>query len=186
MQVIVCKEGHYYDSNKYRECPVCKRNAQRMEGDKTESKSSPSLEPRRVQPQYMEWKEAAEIADPNRTQMEQEELPINSYITGWLVCVEGPERGRDYRLRAGFNRIGRSHKMDVCIFEDDGISRNTHCSIVYEYRKNQFLLVPEGMTWKAEELLEGPVELVNGDRFKIGDTVLEFIAFCRGQIKWER
>ena len=26
-----------------------------------------------------------------------------SCVTGWLVCVEGPERGRDYRITHGMN-----------------------------------------------------------------------------------
>ena len=36
------------------------------------------------------------------------------YVTGWLVCVAGPEKGRDFRLHYGFNRIGRSYQMDIC------------------------------------------------------------------------
>ena len=55
----------------------------------------------------------------------------NDFVTGWLVCTKGAERGRDYRLHYGFNRIGRGLMMDVCILEDEMISRNMHCSVVY-------------------------------------------------------
>ena len=36
-------------------------------------------------------------------------------VVGWLVCLEGPDRGHDYPLRAGTNAIGRSPSMEVCI-----------------------------------------------------------------------
>lgn len=185
MQIVVCKQGHYYDSSKFKECPTCNRGApQQTVSPPTGGTENQSA--RMVQPQFTEWTKATQASDPNRTQQEYKERSVNSYITGWLVCVEGAECGRDYRLRAGFNRVGRSHKMDVCIFEDDGISRDTHCSIVYDNRKNCFALVPGvgSMTWKGDELIEKPVELLSGERFRIGDTVLEFIAFCRDNVKW--
>lgn len=137
----------------------------------------------------MDWKNASEASDENRTRMgeAQDELRSHWFVTGWLVCVEGPERGRDYRLRYGFNRIGRNHEMDVCIFEDEEITRETHCSVVYEERSNRFLLVPgQGtLTWMGEELVEGPCEIFNGSRFQIGRSILELITFCRDGVTWE-
>lgn len=176
MKIIQCNEGHFYDGDKYEACPVCRK------GKVTEV--------RRPSPQFMEWENASRVSDLHRTVQDYEaEAPVlHSFVTGWLVCVKGPERGRDYRLKHGFNQIGRSHRMDVCIFEDDGISRDAHCSVVYEDRKNQFLLVPGtgSLTWKEGALVEAPVPLKSGERFQIGETELEFIAFCRDDIKWEK
>ena len=36
-------------------------------------------------------------------------------VVGWLVCVTGKSRGKDYRLKAGFNRIGRNPDMDILL-----------------------------------------------------------------------
>lgn len=138
---------------------------------------------------YTGWKEAGDATDENRTRLGglDAEFVRRCFVTGWLVCTEGPEKGRDYRLRYGFNRIGRDHQMDVCIFEDEGISRDAHCCIVYEDKKNRFQLVPgQGtLTWLEGRLLEKPQELFGGERFTIGSTTLEFVAFCRNGVTWE-
>lgn len=190
MKIEQCGRGHFYDSEKYIKCPFCYTDEdvrKKIPESPATQMRNQTAQPRKSDSGYMQWKEAEEASEVDRTMMEAPELMTHYYTTGWLVCVEGPEKGRDYRLRYGFNQIGRSHKMDVCIFEDDGISRTAHCSVVYENRKNRFLLVPGNgsMTFMEDALLEKPVLLHNGDRFQIGDTVLEFIAFCRDDIKWE-
>ena len=43
-------------------------------------------------------------------------------VVGWLVCVTGPNTGRDYRLFARINTIGRAEKNDVCLKGDNTIS----------------------------------------------------------------
>lgn len=140
-------------------------------------------------PSFTDWRQAFEASDQNRTYRGEdlEELRSSCFVTGWLVCTEGPEKGRDYRIRYGFNKIGRSYEMDICIFEDQEISRETHCCVVYESRSNRFLLVPgQGtLTWLEGELVEEPRELFSGQRFRIGETTLEFVAFCRNGVTWE-
>lgn len=64
----------------------------------------------------------------------------NDYVTGWLVCLKGPEKGRDYRLHHGFNRVGRGLGMDVAIMDDPAVSRDCHCSVVYDGVGNRFSL----------------------------------------------
>lgn len=51
-------------------------------------------------------------------------------VVGWLVCVNGEEKGRDYRLIRGRNRIGRDSDMDVTIRKDQKVTREEHCSVV--------------------------------------------------------
>ena len=36
-------------------------------------------------------------------------------VVGWLVCVNGPEKGNDYRLKAKINTIGRGEGNDVSL-----------------------------------------------------------------------
>ena len=43
-------------------------------------------------------------------------------VVGWLVCVNGEEKGRDYRLIRGRNRIGRDSDMDVTIRKGSSFS----------------------------------------------------------------
>ena len=42
-------------------------------------------------------------------------------VVGWLVCVNGEEKGRDYRLIRGRNCIGRDSDMDVTIRKDQKV-----------------------------------------------------------------
>lgn len=109
------------------------------------------------------------------------------FIVGWLVCVEGPERGRDYRLHQGFNRIGRDYQMDVAVMEDSSISREPNCSVVYDDRNNKFYAVQQNgaIAYLNGELLQGAQQLQTGDMIKIGNSALEFVAFCREGRVWE-
>ena len=160
-----------------------------------------------------DWIPAREAADENRTgsQYAESSVLFHCYTTGWLVCSDGPEKGRDYRLRSGLNRIGRRYDLEVCLFEDQGISRDGHGGVVYEEKSNTFYLVPgegtatyviapdESLSADSEEgampdsrtsagpkeaLLTEPAILESGDRFRIGETTLEFIAYCREGVTW--
>ena len=63
-------------------------------------------------------------------------------VVGWLVCVNGEEKGRDYRLIRGRNCIGRDSDMDVTIRKDQKVTREEHCSVVYDEKSNLTFLVP--------------------------------------------
>ena len=107
-------------------------------------------------------------------------------VVGWLVCLEGPERGRDYRLHVGQNLVGRAFSMDVALNEDTKVSRERHCSVVYEPLQNRFFLVPgEGTaTYLGDTLLTVSVAIQDGDTIRIGDTTLVFVPFCREGFTW--
>jgi hypothetical protein len=48
-------------------------------------------------------------------------------VVGWLVCIKGTNKGRDYRLHSDLNKLGRAPNMDVCIEGDEAIARENHC-----------------------------------------------------------
>lgn len=112
----------------------------------------------------------------------------NDYVTGWLVCLEGPEKGRDYRLHHGFNRIGRSFEMDVQVIDDPAVTREGHCAVVYDDRQNQFSVVPTSgaLTYYNGQLLTGPERLKSGDEISLGNSRFEFVPFCREGRVWEK
>lgn len=112
----------------------------------------------------------------------------NDYVTGWLVCLEGPEKGRDYRLHHGFNRIGRSFNMDVQVIDDPAVTREGHCSVVYDDRQNQFSVIPSSgaLTYYNGQLLTGPERLKIGDEISLGNSRFEFVPFCREGRIWEK
>lgn len=112
----------------------------------------------------------------------------NDYVTGWLVCTAGPEKGRDYRLHHGFNRIGRDMGMDVQVMDDPTITRKNHCSVVYDDRSCRFSVVPASgaLTYYNNELLTKSEILKSGDEIKLGESTFVFIPFCKEGRVWER
>ena len=111
----------------------------------------------------------------------------NDYVTGWLVCVKGPEKGRDYRLHHGFNRLGRGLAMDVQIMEDGAISRDCHCSVVYDGKGNQFSLLPGNgtLTYRKGRLVTEPERLEDGDEITAGESSFVLVFFCREGRVWD-
>jgi len=109
-------------------------------------------------------------------------------VVGWLVCIEGEDRGRDYRLHSERNFIGRSEKMDVCIRGDETISRENHAVISFNPRNNAFKLQPgdgRGLVYLNGEDLDVPLPLEPYDVLELGQTRLMFIPFCGERFKWE-
>ncbi len=111
----------------------------------------------------------------------------NDYVTGWLVCLKGPEKGRDYRLHHGFNRVGRGLGMDVAIMDEPAVSRDCHCSVVYDGVGNHFSLVPGNgtLTYLRGDLVSEPRQLSEGDEITIGGTCLVLVPFCREGRVWD-
>lgn len=116
----------------------------------------------------------------------QKQLGIDP-VVGWLVCVEGVEKGRDYRLHADNNYIGRDPSMDVCISGDETISRARHAVITYDFESKTFYLTPKD--GRSNPCLNGKpvmtmVELKANDRIRLGQTTLLFFPLCSDAFDW--
>ena len=208
MAIIKCSNGHYYDSDKYPQCPHC-GNFSLDEDDRTMSaRDLPTFDPADDDKTVSLVQGMAGVASvvPNYG---NSSLPVNGsafagrddgektigiyeaekgakYIVGWLVCISGPVRGRDYRLYPGFNRIGRDYGLNVAVMEDQGMSREAACSVVYDERGNKFYAVQQqaATAYLNGTLLAGAVELSSGDVIKAGTSEFEFVAFCREGRVW--
>ena len=71
MKLTKCENGHFYDSDKYPECPYCNTDLLR---DRSIVRTGEAEQPAAV--------ETAAPAGP---------------VTGWLVVLDGPAKGRDLR-----------------------------------------------------------------------------------------
>lgn len=112
----------------------------------------------------------------------------NYLVTGWIVCIDGPDEGYSYNLHYGYNTIGCGLENQICLSKETGASEATHCSIVYEDHKNQFYLLtePEQTVYLNGECESKPMRLVNGDLICVGEDVFELVTFCRGERKWKK
>jgi hypothetical protein len=108
-------------------------------------------------------------------------------VVGWLVCIEGENKGESYELQVGNNFIGRSSLMDVVILDDKKISRDKHAMIVYDPDGGNFLVLPgesKGLSYLNHELILQAKNLKTYDEIKLGDSTLLFVAFCGDKFSW--
>ena len=118
--------------------------------------------------------------------------PINGVsgfdpVVGWLVCVKGPNRGRDYRLHSGTNFIGRSKEMDVCIENDQTISKKNAASISYDDRSKTFFIQKgevRNLLYLNGKPVRSDADIVAYDRLEIGSTELVFLPLCGENFDW--
>lgn len=109
-------------------------------------------------------------------------------VVGWVVVMEGPGKGNSIEIGAGANAIGRGSNQQIQLdFGDDKISRERHAIIVYEPEARQFFVQNgevRNLTYVGGKVVLGAVELNGGETIKIGDTHLQFVAFCGPGFSW--
>ena len=106
---------------------------------------------------------------------------------GFLICIEGPHRGTDFRLVSGRNFIGRAAAMDVSLPDDDTVSRESHALVTYDAKHNAFSLSPgqgRGITYCNDEQVEMVRPLKAYDIIEVGKSRLLFLPLCSQQFQW--
>ena len=191
MQMKQCeKVGHFYDASIHSECPYCN-----SELNNATRPLDPGLT---MPPENLGGSDKTRAGgaaynpqgeDDGRTQVViKKELGIDP-VVGWIVTVNGPEKGRDYRIHADNNFIGRHEKNDICIRGDDTISRERHAVISYDARDNKYYFSPgdgRSIVRHNDKSIFMTVELNAFDTVEIGKTQLVFVPLCTERFKWEK
>lgn len=109
-----------------------------------------------------------------------------SPVAGWLVCIDGPEKGRDFRLYTGRNFAGRSPKMQINIADDPQINRDGHFSIVFDPESKAWFIISGAgtVTYLDDVLLEGARPLRDMARIKAGSSLFCFRSLCGEEFCW--
>lgn len=212
VDVVKCRKGHFYDKNAYKECPHCAsgwldcintmeyRNQisalaqQYLETFQTENQ--PSIRTN-IDSVYSKGNTAQKekinadspelVSDNDKTMSFAADSQNNYLVTGWIVCIDGPDTGYSFNLHHGYNSVGCSHKCEICLSESSCVAKKVHCSLVYEGRKNRFYLVPEKeyQTYVNGNCLAEIKEILSEDTICIGKDSFVFIAFCKAQRRWD-
>ena len=198
-----CKNGHWYDSSVNRSCPHCKQESEKLsirlddivEDDRTVSIAEADLSLGEELGAIIGNSVNHTMPVSKGTSYDDDKTISFGFfgmtairpVVGWLICMNGSEMGKDYRLHAGKNFVGRSTSMDVVLIDDKSISRDRHCSIVYDPKGNIFFVSAESgnLVYLNGELVSYPKELKDGNMITIGETKLMFIPFCREGRTWE-
>ena len=108
-------------------------------------------------------------------------------VVGWLVCIDGPAKGRDYRIHSQYNYIGRAQHMDICISGDDCISAERAAVIAYDSEEKFFSFGPSmghNVVRVNGKMLMNAVVLNAYDELTIGKTKLLFVPLCGERFDW--
>ena len=110
-------------------------------------------------------------------------------VTGWLVVVSGPGKGRSVTLGAGRNEIGRGATANVKLdFGDREVSRTAHAYITYDDEARLWYIQQGGgrnlVRLAGRPVLE-PMPLQARAEIRIGRTHLVFVPFCGEGFDWE-
>ncbi|MCM1538610.1 MAG: FHA domain-containing protein [bacterium] len=200
MEMRKCMKGHYYDASLHADCPYCKR---RNEGWMTASADVeaaycleddertlplgyiPMAPPLRMAAAMPRENEGLD-ADDRTVLLTQQNMGTNP-VVGWLVCTEGREKGKDYRLHRNHNFIGRNGEMDISVPWDETISYEKHAVVSYD-SLNQTYHVSQGngggnVSLNGRALLK-PARLEAYDEIMVGQTKFLFIPLCGEKFDW--
>lgn len=182
--------GHYYDASVHSECPYCQSGNIGATMPLDLGRTMPLTPPDAQSQSGSDGRTRAQsggVSDDGRTvAIIKEELGIDP-VVGWLVSMEGKEKGRDYRLHTDNNYIGRSEKMDVCIRGDDTISRENHAIISFDARDKIFYFSPgdgRSIVRLNEKAIFATAEIHPYDVVEIGKTKLVFMSLCGEKFEW--
>ena len=206
-----CEQGgHYYDASIHATCPYCAsaagypyNNGTQQEGVAS-AKPNPALNSQSVGSQAVLTKPQSASPDAKTVSMFasmpsqgvdgrtiaiiQKDMGIDP-VVGWLVCIRGNEKGRDYRIHSDNNFIGRSEKMDVCVRGDETISRENHAIISFDIRDKVYYFSPgDGRSIvrvNGRAIFQTTV-LEAYDIIEIGRTCLMFVPLCGERFEWTR
>ncbi len=190
-----CENGHYFDPAKHTTCPSC--GVQNINFEPTRKKedlrlaeTGPGLTPAPPVPASPASASAGKPRpgeDGKTVSLIHKRAGIDP-VVGWLVCVEGADRGRDYRIRSEKNFIGRGESMDVAIRGDETISRENHAIVSFNPKAKQFKLHPgesRGLVYLNGEEVDHPSLLKAGDHIELGQTKLLFVPLCGDTFSWD-
>jgi hypothetical protein len=199
-QMTKCDEGHFYDKSQNTKCPFCgvgnvdltkkyiddgasptiKFIAAGKEDDKTKMYTASG--------DTRQFGSSPGSSDPDATVAVWKKSTGIDPVAGWLVCHEGANQGRDYRIRSGFNNIGRDTSSQICIAGDETIAREEHAKIFYDVKNANFhVLAGSGRSgvYVNNQVVLQPTVLKAYDILEIGSTKLMFVPFCGDKFRWD-
>lgn len=208
MTLTRCSNGHFYDEDRFDQCPHCASSAGRPSSVVTvaHERNDDVTVPLSQQEEHTAPKSPASsssLQDAAKNAMDSVTAPssgadsvtVSFYnkaigtepVVGWLVCIEGNHLGEDFRLKSGRNFIGRAAGMDVKITGDNTVSREKHAIVVYDPQNHQFLTQPgeaRELCYLNGQLVLSTVEIKRNDILTVGATKLMFFPCCTDEFHW--
>ncbi len=109
-------------------------------------------------------------------------------VTGWLVIVSGPGRGRSFEIGNGHNSVGRGPTNEVVLSNGDhGVSDVSHFLITYDELNREFYISmgnSRNIVYCNGAPVMNPIVLSSGSLIRVSSTMLVFVPFCGPNMDW--
>ncbi len=200
MNLTRCSQGHFYDADTNATCPHCQGNKgndetmivqRKVEDDSVTVPLTDAIKPAAAASKTVSKTNVSinSVQDDNeKTISFAKEKVGREPVVGWLVCVEGPHKGADFRLKTGKNFIGRASNMDAALTEDKSVSRDKHAIVLYEPKKHTFLVQPgesRELCYLNDDVVLAAQALKRNDVIAVGDSKLMFFPCCDNVFNWD-
>ena len=109
-------------------------------------------------------------------------------VCGWLVCLDGAEKGLAYRLVAGKNNIGGGRNCAIGLSFDARLDPEPSGTLLCDPEHGAYYLMNLGgrdLLRLNGELLVSPAALADGDLLQVGAQRLQFVALQWHRFAWE-
>jgi hypothetical protein len=114
-------------------------------------------------------------------------IPDDKYVCGWLVCIEGINKGRSYPIHPGKNFLGGGDDMDIQILGDDKVDRYRHAVLAFDSKTLKTTLLPGesvGLVYLESTALYAPKVLETSTKIEVGGSRFMFVPFCGEPFNW--
>jgi hypothetical protein len=108
------------------------------------------------------------------------------YVVGWLVGLNGANRGESFMIRLGRNVLGRDKRSDIVINDDQASSH--HADLVFRPEERRFILMDHNSTngtYVNETEIEPRCDLMKNDVIRIGIHRYLFMPLCQEGVYWD-
>ena len=209
IKMCTCPNGHYFNADIYDRCPECGAEAANRSqapggygGGAFPKTTDPSQSreaaggygggafPKTTAPgsaaSVHQAGPATPFSVPTQAAVDMRDGTGSEPVVGWLVCIEGPMRGVDFRLHDGYNFIGRE-EGDIHIHGDNAISRQKHAVVAFYAKRNTFHVGPadgRNIIELNDEPVFNHVQVRNYDVITVGNTKLMLVGLCGDQFSW--
>ena len=185
--LTICPEGHYYDAAAHSSCPHCASFSGTQKVGSTQGGAFPkTTDPSNPHNNFDPTMKPTDNDRFNPTVIGDYDID-SSPVVGWLVCIDGPLKGSDFRMHAGYNYIGREFG-DIIIRDDRQISRENHAMVAFDSSDLTYFFGPasgRNLVKVNGKTVFNAVELKSYDVISIGTSKLMFVALCGEHFNWE-
>ncbi|MCR5041153.1 MAG: FHA domain-containing protein [Clostridia bacterium] len=187
MNPIRCINGHFYDPERFDTCPFCNQTTVSAVDETTGG--SPVFTMPVSNTTIIGSAESESEETRSYFNLEDKDSNVKHEPTvGWVVAIDGPHQGEDYRLKTGRNFVGRADNMDVSLPDDKSVARESHSVVVYDPKANIYLVAPgdaKELCYLNDSVVLAATQLKINDVISVGNTKLLFIPCCSDKFTWD-